>query len=134
MQLVNKKSGAVLELPYDLYPIDDLNWSSVVSKTEYLLNGALDVQQGVRQAGKPLTLQSNDDLGLVTRETVNQLHDWCAIPEAVYDMVYMADGATKRVSVMFDTTKTPIEATPAKGFNSPDLADYFEVTVRFLVV
>lgn len=134
MQLVNKQNGVVLELPYDLYPIDDLNWSAVVSSGTYTLTGAFDVQQSTKKAGKPLTVQSNGDLGLVTRDVVNELHAWCSVPEAVYEMVYVADGATKRVNVMFDTTKTPIEATPAKGFNSPDLADYFEVTVRFLTV
>lgn len=134
MRLINEKTGQTIELPYDLYPIDDLNWSALVSKTEYLLTGALDVQQGTKKAGKPLTLQSNDGLGLVTRETVNRLHEWCAIPEAVYEMVYETDGMARRVNVMFDTSQTPIEAMPAKGFNSPNLDDYFAVVLRFLVV
>lgn len=134
MRLINEKTGQTIELPYDLYPIDDLSWSALVSKTDYLLTGALDVQQGTKKAGKPLTLQSNDGLGLVTRKTVNQLHDWCAIPEAVYKMTYEADGVQKQLNVMFDTSQTPIEATPAKGFNSPNLDDYFAVVLRFLVV
>lgn len=136
MKLTNQQTKEVIELPYDLYPIDDLNWSPVVSTTTYLLNGAFDVQQGVKQAGKPITLQSNESLGLgaVTRDVVNQLHTQCAIPEAFFTMQYEADGGIKEIDVMFDHAQTPIEATPVKAFNSPNIDDYFWVTVRFRTV
>lgn len=136
MKLTNKRTREVIELPYDLYPIDDLNWSPVVSTTTYLLNGAYDVQQGVKKAGKPITLQSNESLGLgaVTRDVVNSLHTQCAIPETFFTMQYEADGETKEIDVMFDHTQTPIEAKPVKEFNSPHSGDYFWVTVRFRTV
>lgn len=134
MKITNKQTKEVIELPYDLYPIDDLNWSAVVSKTEYTLTGAFDVQQGTKKAGKPITLQSNDGLGVVTRAVVNQLHAQCAIPEATFIMEYEADGQTKKMEVMFDHTDKPIEATPLKEFNSPNLDDYFNVALRFFTV
>lgn len=134
MKLTNQQTKEVIELPYDLYPIDDLNWSAVVSKTEYTLTGSLDVQQGTKKAGKPITLQSNDGLGVVTRAVVNQLHAQCAIPEATFSMEYEADGTTKTIEVMFDHTDKPIEASPIKEFNSPNLDDYFNVTLRFFTV
>lgn len=134
MKIINKQTQAVIELPYDLYPIDDLNWCGVVSKTDYTLTGSLDIQQGIKNAGKPVTLQSNDDLGLVTRNIVNQLHEQCATPETIFEMVYEKDGKIHRQDVIFDTTKAPIEAVPAKGFNSPNPDDYFQITLRFLVV
>ena len=133
-KLTNLKTNTVIELPYDLYPIDDLNWSPVSATGVYTLSGAYDVQQAVKLAGKPMTLQSNDGLGLITRDTVNKLHEQAAIPEATFALEYLADGVTKIVNVMFDHTSNPIEATPFKGFNSPNLDDYFAVTLKFKTV
>ena len=133
-KLTNLKTNTVIELPYDLYPIDDLNWSPVSATGVYTLSGAYDVQQAVKLAGKPMTLQSNDGLGLITRDTVNKLHEQAAIPEATFALEYLADGVTKIVNVMFDHTSNPIEAEPFKGFNSPNLNDYFAVTLKFKTV
>ena len=133
-RLINNQSNVSIELPYDLYPIDDLNWSPVAATGVYTLSGAYDVQQAVKLAGKPMTLQSNDGLGLITRDTVNKLHEQAAIPEATFTLEYVADGVTKIVNVMFDHEANPIEATPFKGFNSPNLDDYFAVTLKFKTV
>ena len=133
-RLTNNQSNVSIELPYDLYPIDDLNWSPVAATGVYTLSGAYDVLQAVKLAVKPMTLQSNDGLGLITRDTVNQLHAQAAIPEATFKLEYLADGVTKIVNVMFDHTATPIEAEPFKGFNSPNLDDYFAVTLKFKTV
>lgn len=136
MKLTNLQTKAVIHLPYDLYPIDDLDWSDVVSSAVYTLSGAYVVQQSMKKAGKPLTLQSDAGLGLgfVVRETVNQLHKQCALIDAIFELEYVADGGRKSVNVMFDHSQTPIKAVPAKGFNSPNLDDYFAVTLRFVVV
>jgi len=133
-KLTNIKTNTVIELPYDLYPTDDLNWSPVAATGVYTLSGAYDVQQAVKLAGKPMTLQSDDGLGLITRDTVNKLHAQAAIPEATFALEYVADGVTKIVNVMFDHEANPIEATPFKGFNSPNLNDYFAVTLKFRTV
>lgn len=133
-KLTNLKTNTVIELPYDLYPTDDLNWSPVAATGVYTLSGAYDVQQAVKLTGKPMTLQSDDGLGLITRDTVNKLHEQAAIPEATFALEYAADGVTKIVNVMFDHAANPIEATPFKGFNSPNLDDYFAVTLKFKTV
>lgn len=134
--ITNLQTKAVIHLPYDLYPIDELDWSPVTASAVYTLSGAYVVQQSVKKAGKPITLQSdsNQGLGLVTRDVVNRLHEQCAIPDATFEMAYEADGVVKQLTVMFDHSQTPIKAVPAKGFNSPNLDDYFAVTLRFVVV
>ena len=135
-RLINNQSNVSIELPYDLYPIDDLNWSPIAATGNYTLSGAYDVQQAVKLAGKPMTLQSDagQGLGLITRDTVNKLHEQAAIPEATFALEYVADGVTKIVNVMFDHASNPIEAEPFKGFNSPNLNDYFAVTLKFKTV
>ena len=135
-RLINNQSNVSIELPYDLYPIDDLNWSPIAATGVYTLSGAYDEQQAVRLAGKPMTLKSDagQGLGLITRDTVNKLHEQAAIPEATFALEYLADGVTKIVNVMFDHASNPIEAEPFKGFNSPNLNDYFAVTLKFKTI
>ena len=135
-RLINNQSNVSIELPYDLYPTDDLNWSPIAATGVYTLSGAYDVQQAVKLAGKPMTLQSDagQGLGFVTRDTVNKLREQAAIPEATFALEYVADGETKIVNVMFDHTSNPIEAKSAIDFNSPNLDDYFAVTLKFKTV
>ena len=135
-RLINNQSNVSIELPYDLYPIDDLNWSPIAATGVYTLSGAYDVQQAVKLAGKPMTLKSDagQGLGLITRDTVNKLHAQVAIPEATFSLEYVADGVTKIVNVMFDHASNLIEAEPFKGFNSPNLNDYFAVALKFKTV
>ena len=135
-RLINNQSNVSIELPYDLYPIDDLNWSPIAATGVYTLSGAYDEQQAVKLAGKPMTLKSDagQGLGLITRDTVNKLHEQAAIPEATFALEYLADGVTKIVNVMFDHASNPIEAEPFKGFNSPNLNDYFAVTLKFKTI
>lgn len=133
-KLINIDTGAVILLDDELYPTDEHNWSPVVSTSSYSLTGALIIQQGVRQAGRPFTLQSQSDMGFLTRQTVNQLRAECAKVETAFWLDYIADSSVKRVKVMFDHGKNPIEASPVKGFISPRPDDDFLVTLRFIEV
>ena len=133
-KLTNISTSAVIELDDELYPTDEHNWSPVVATTDYTLSGSLVVQQGVRLAGKPITLQSQEDLGWLTRATVNALRAECAKPNMFFRLDYIADDSIQRVKVMFDHAKNPIEATPLKGFISPRADDFFLVTLRFIEV
>ncbi len=133
-KLTNTTTNTVIDLDDELYPIDDFNWSPVVSKSCYSVTGSLMVQQGLRKAGKPLTLQSQADLGWLSRATLNQLQEECAKTDTTFWLDYLADETVKRVKVMFDHEKTPIEASPVKEFNSPKATDPFLVTLRFIEV
>lgn len=133
-KLTNIITNAVIELDDELYPTDEHDWSPVVASSEYTLTGALAIQQGVRLAGKPITLQSQEDMGWLTRDTVNTLRAECAKVETTFWLDYIADDAIQRVKVMFDHAKNPIEAAPMKGFISPRADDFFLVTLRFIEV
>lgn len=133
-KLTNITTGAIIELDDELYPTDEHDWSPVVATSDYTLTGSLVIQQGIRLAGKPVTLQSQEDLGWLTRSTVNLLRAECAKVDTSFWLDYTADDAIQRIKVMFDHTKNPIEATPLMGFISPRADDYFLVTLRFIEV
>lgn len=57
--------GAVT-LPGDLRWADEFTWTPVARSAEYSLTGALIIQEAVKQAGRPITLEAkNESLGYV---------------------------------------------------------------------
>jgi len=133
-KLTNIATSLVIELDDELYPSDEHEWSSLVSSTKYALDGTMIVEQSMRQAGKPYTMQAPSDMGYLTRSTVNALKAERDKLGATFWLDYRADGAVKRVKVMFDTAGEAINAKPVKEFISPSLDDLFIVTLRFLEI
>ena len=134
-KLTNITTGAIIELDDEMYPTDEHEWSSVVSSTKYALDGTMIVEQSVRQAGKPYTMQAPNDMGFLTRSTVNALKAERDKLGATFWLDYRADGQVKRVKVIFDTTgDDAVTAKPVKEFISPSLDDLFIVTLKFLEI
>lgn len=133
-KLTNTTTGAIIELDDELYPSDEHEWSSLVSSTKYALDGTMIVEQSIRKAGRPYTMQAPSDMGFLTRSTVNALKAERDKLGATFWLDYRADGQVKRVKVMFDTTGEAINAKPVKEFISPSLDDLFIVTLKFLEI
>ena len=134
-KLTNTLTNAVIELDDELYPSDEHEWSSLVSSTKYALDGTMIIEQSVRQAGRPYTMQAPSDMGFLARSTVNALKAERDKLGATFWLDYRADGTVKRVKVIFDTTgDDAITASPAKEFISPSLDDLFSVTLKFLEI
>lgn len=133
-KLTNTVTNAVIVLSDSLYPDAEHDWSAIVSSTKYALDGTMIVEQSARQAGKPYVMQAPDGHGVLSRATVNALKSECDKLGATFWLDYLADGAVKRVKVIFDTTQEAINATPIKGSTSPKLTDYYNVTLRFLEI
>lgn len=133
-KLTNTATNDVIILSDSLYPDAEHDWSAIVSSTKYALDGTMIVEQSVRQAGRPYVMQAPDGHGVLSRATVNALKSECDKLGATFWLDYLADGVVKRITVMFDTTAEAINATPIKGSTSPQLTDYYNVTLRFLEI
>ena len=133
-KLTNTTTGAIIELDDELYPSDEHEWSPLVSSAKYALDGTMIVEQSIRKAGRPYTMQAPSDMGFLTRSTVNALKAERDKLGATFWLDYRADGTDKRVKVMFDTTGEAINAKPLKDFISPSLDDLFSVTLKFLEI
>ena len=133
-KLTNTATGAVITLSDSLYPEGEHDWSAIVSNTKYALDGTMIVEQSERKAGKPYVMQAPDGHGVLSRATVNTLKSERDKLGATFWLDYLADGQTKRVKVIFDTTAEAIEARPVKGSTSPELTDYYNVTLKFLEI
>lgn len=133
-KLTNIVTGNVIILSDSLYPDAEHDWSAIVSNTKYALDGTMIVEQSVRQAGRPYVMQAPDGHGVLSRATVNALKSERDKLGSTFWLDYLADGQIKRVKVIFDTTAEAINATPIKGSTSPQLTDYYNVTLKFLEI
>lgn len=133
-KLTNTATGAAITLSDSLYPEGEHDWSAIVSNTKYALDGTMIVEQSERKAGRPYIMQAPDGHGVLTRETVNALKSERDKLGATFWLDYLADGTVKRVKVIFDTTGEAIEAKPVKNTTSPELTDYYNVTLSFLEI
>jgi hypothetical protein len=135
MQLKNLTDGVVLALPDDLLWTDEHAWSPVVSTISYLLTGALLVQSGTRQAGRPITLVGAADMAWVTRAVVETLYGWAADPLAVDSGRFELTLADARVFIVaFRFGDTAIEAETVMGFPARSDGDYYRLTLRLMEI
>lgn len=134
MKLIDQVTLQELALPNDLLWTDELSWTPVVATNTYTLTGSLIIEQGVRQAGRPITLQADPDMAWVTRTTVETLRAWSAITDRRFKLVLQYPTDTREFLVVFRHDGDPIQASPVKGFPEHRPDDWFRVALKFLEV
>lgn len=121
-----------LYLPGDMVWHEHFGWSPVVQHVGYTLTGALVVETGTKQAGKPITLSSGADFALITKAVADQLLAWAEIPGK--QLTFIAHGTT--YSVMYRHDDPPaVEATLlAEGKNPLVSTDWMRVTLKLMEI
>lgn len=110
--------------------IDEHDWVPVEKAMEYSLTGALLVDAAVRQAGRPITLQAEQDAGWIARSVLQDLQALASVPDGTYAFTH-ADG--REFLVMF-APGDPLQAVPvARPELPPDTHPYI-ATVRLIEV
>ena len=109
---------------------DEFGWPTVIRSTEYALNGALIVDCGQRQAGRPITLAGSPDGGWVHRATVDALRVLASALPGQY-VLTLADGRSFNVVFAPDD---PLTADPVVDFSDPGVDAWYVVTVRLIEV
>ena len=134
-KLTNTVTGAVILLSDSLYPSDEHDYSAIAETHKYALDGTLIIEQSVRKAGRPYTMQAPDNMAWLPRSTVNALKTERNKLGATFWLDYLADGVVKRVKVMFDNSgNDAVNAKPVRGYISPLPTDPFIVTLKFLEI
>lgn len=119
---------AALDLPRSLLWVDEFDWTPVARAQEYSLTGALIVDQAMRQAGRPITLQGVDDHGWVRRDVLALLWDLAATADGPLPLV-LADGRTFSVRFAADNA---IQAEQIARAELPPAHYPYIVTVRLV--
>jgi hypothetical protein len=116
----------------DLYWSDEHNWWPVEQTSQRTITGAIVVSSAERIAGRPITLEPEDDSsGWMPFALVAQLRNWAAEPGQV--MVLTLRGTAR--DVIFRHQDGPgLEPTPVVHYSDVDDADFYRVTLRLMEI
>lgn len=117
----------VATLPRGMVWADELDWLATQQTAEYSTTGALLLDAGTRQAGRPITLAAADDAGWITRAALLSLR--ALDPLATYTLT-LSGGATH--TVRFAPGGEPITAHPVGRPELPGAATYYVATLRLI--
>lgn len=116
--------GAV-SLPVDPVWVDEFGeWSPIEQSEEYSLTGALLIQQSVKQAGRPITL----DLSRLLRSELLAIVALADVAGAQHTLT-IAQGT---YTVMF--RRPPYDVKPIRGVSDPDDVEPYSVTLNLMTV
>jgi len=121
-----------LILPPDLVWVDEDTWSPVVQDVGYSIGGALIIESASKKAGRPITLQSQDDVAWVTRADVLKLRSWASVAGQVLTLAIASRSIY--TNVVFDHKNNAIDAKMIVFYGDPDETDRYTVTLRFMEI
>jgi hypothetical protein len=119
-----------LTLPEDLIWIDEFDWSPIEQSQSYSITGALIIETGTKQAGKPITLSGGQDFGVIGRADLKQLQ--AKLTKTTPLVLTLND--TRTFNVIFNHAKNPIDAKPWIDYSTPDDADFYTLKISLIVV
>lgn len=93
--------GTTLTLPDRLLWVDEYQWSPVATEVRWGTTGAPQLHVGLRQAGRPITLDGRDSEAWIDRTLCDQLEAWAALPGATFTLVLRGQART----VVFDQSQ-----------------------------
>ena len=117
-------------IPAGLIWVDEYNWVAPMRAHEYSITGALIVDECIRKAGRPITLQGTNDHGWVERSVVDalwQLANSDAVA-ATHELT-LVDG--RSYTVRF-ATEDPVSAEPIVRAELPADSLPYIVTLRLV--
>lgn len=118
-----------LTLPSELVWIDEFAWQQVDQVTQYTTTGALIIESAAKQAGRPITLQGDQDRAWCLRGQLKTLRAWAALAGQHFTLVTF-DGVSHQV--VFDHARNAIEAEPLVPWADLIDSDPYKVTLKFL--
>lgn len=135
MKLIDQVSGNVISLPNDLLWVDEFRWTPVASSSSYSLAGSLIIEQGVKLAGRPITLEPPDnEMAWVSRATHAALRAAAAIPARRFKLMLEYPTDAREFLVAFAPVDDPIDGNPVKGFPEHEPDSWFSVKLKFIEV
>jgi hypothetical protein len=131
MSTITLSNGAVtLSLPADLAWTDELSWSAVEQTQTYTTTGALLIEEAIRQAGRPYTLEGSEDRAWCERSLVLALRAWADVAGTV--LVLTIRGTPRNVT--FDHQRGALEGFPVMFYEDGSVAadDNYVPTIRLI--
>lgn len=133
MKLIRKSTSETIQLEDGFFWSDE-NWTAIQQNQEYAINGALIIQEGRKQAGRPITLQpANKTKGWIKLRDLNKLREWQNLQEQ-FTLQFQWPHDHRTFNVIFNHKDGALESSTIKGTPATSLDTYFNVTMRFTEV
>ena len=133
MKLIRKTAGETIQIEDGFFWSDE-NWSEIEQNQEYAISGALIIQEGRKQAGRPITLQpANKTKGWIKLRDLNTLRLWQNLQEQ-FTLQFEWPHDKREFNVIWNHKDGALESTPIKNTPAVSLNDFFNVTLRFTEV
>ncbi len=128
LQITLADSTTTLNLPGGLTWADEFGWTPVEQTSEYSLTGALIVQEGERQSGRPITLLGGRNAAWIDRGLALQLQALASVPEQQLTLsLWGVD-----YSVMF--RRPAVEIEPIRRRANPGADHQYAVTINLMEI
>lgn len=120
-----------IDLPKDLLWSDELTWGPVDQTVEFGLTGALLIQEGVRQKGRPITLTGRDNMAWITRDQGLTLQSMRYSPGLIMTLKFVhktiAINCKFTMNVMFRHNDGAVDLSPIKDFDQYETGAWYIV-------
>ena len=118
-------------LHQDLFWSDEFQWNPVQQTSERTITGALLVSSALLTAGRPITLEpENDGSAWMPRATVDALRNFAAVPGQELTLTLRSVAR----AVIFRHQDGGFSARPVVHYNDADSADWYLCTIRLMEI
>ena len=132
MSITLAVGGTTLNLSPDLFWSDENNWHPVEQSVTRSITGALIIQPQGRDAGRPITLEAEDDNSAhMPLSAVAQLRNWAAVPGQ--ELTLTLRGIARTV-IFRHQDGAAVEATPWVHYSDVQTGDLYRVTLRLMEI
>lgn len=131
MSITLSDGTTTVALNPDLYWTDENDWHPVEQSEERTITGALVVSAAQRIAGRPITLQPEDDSsGATTLAQLTQLRNWAAVAGQQLTLTLRGTART----VIFRHQDGAISAAPWIHYSDVQAGDWYFATIRLMEI
>lgn len=132
MSIILSDGVVTVELHRDLKWSDEHEWNPVAQSAERTVTGDMDVQASAMNAGRPITLQPEDESSAWMHiSAIEQLRNFAAVPLKVLQLTINGTG---RTVIFRHHDGLGVEAEPLIHYNDRLPEDYFLCTVRLMEI
>ena len=132
MSITLTVGATTINLNPDLFWVDENDWHPVEQTSTRTITGALTIQTAARIAGRPITLQPEDDRsGATDITTLTQLRNWAAVPGQVLELTLR--GVSRSV-IFRHHDGAAVEARPWIHYRDVQTGDWYFATIRFMEI
>lgn len=131
MSITLSDGTTTISLNNDLFWSDEHQWNPVQQTAERTVTGALLVSTATLVAGRPITLEPEDDSSAwMPRATVEALRNFAAVPGKELTLTLRS----VTYAVIFRHQDGGLSARPVVHYNDADNADWYLCTIRLMEI